>query len=69
MFTHRMFRNFIDPELPTNTQIVDPSCWDENYGVRCTAEILKRTHSNLTADSAGWVIPSTDSFDTATFIT
>lgn len=58
MFTHRMFRNFIDQELPTNTKIVNPACWDENYAVRCTAEILDRTHSNLTKDSAGFVIPS-----------
>jgi len=37
LFTHRMFRNFIDSELPTNTEIIDPSCWRKNYGVRCTA--------------------------------
>lgn len=56
MFTHRMFRNFIDPELPTNHQIVDPSCWQKNYGVRCTAQLLTGAHSNLTKDSEGWVI-------------
>lgn len=56
MFTHRMFRNFIDPELPTNHQIVDPSCWRKNYGVRCTAEVLTSAHSNLTSDSEGWYI-------------
>ena len=56
LFTHRMFRNFIDPELPTNTQIIDPSCWSKNYGVRCTAEILSSAHSNLTKDSDGWYI-------------
>lgn len=58
MFTHRMNRNFIDPELPTNTQIVDPACWSANYAVRCTAPILTDTHSNLTDDSDGWEIPS-----------
>lgn len=68
MFTHRMFRNFIDQELPTNTKIVNPACWDENYAVRCTAEILARTHSNLTKDSAGFVIPSIETFDKASFI-
>ena len=56
MFTHRMFRNFIDPELPTNHQIVDPACWRKNYGVRCTATIDTTSHSNLTNDSEGWVI-------------
>ena len=58
MFTHRMMTNFIDPELPTNDKIVNPSCWCENYAVRCTAEILSDTHSNLTGDSAGFYIPS-----------
>lgn len=58
MFTHRMHRNFIDPELPTNTKIVDPSCWAANYAVRCTAPILTEAHSNLTDDSDGWVIPT-----------
>ncbi len=58
MFTHRMMSNFVDPELPTNHKIVDPGCWAKNYAVRCTAEILATTHSNLTDDSAGWYIPS-----------
>lgn len=58
IFTHRMMSNFIDGELPTNTKIVDPSCWATNYAVRCTAQILTQTHSNLTADSDGWYIPS-----------
>lgn len=58
IFTHRMMSNFIDGELPTNRKIVDPGCWASNYGVRCTAEILSQTHSNLTADSDGWYIPS-----------
>lgn len=58
VFTHRVMSNFIDPELPTNTKIIDPACWARNYAVRCTAEILRSTHSNLTDDSAGWYIPS-----------
>ena len=29
-YTHRMQRNFIDPELPTNDRIVQPSCWNQN---------------------------------------
>jgi hypothetical protein len=56
MFTHRMMSNFIDSELPTNDKIVNPGCWCENYAVRCTAEILSKTHSNLTGDSAGFYI-------------
>ena len=58
MFTHRMMSNFQDPELPTNHKIIDRGCWAKNYAVRCTAEILADTHSNLTDDSAGWYIPS-----------
>jgi hypothetical protein len=58
MFTHRMMNNFIDHELPTNTRIVDPACWAKNYLVRCTAEVMADTHSNLTGDSAGFYIPS-----------
>ena len=58
MFTHRMMTNFIDPELPTNTKIIDPGCWAKNYAVRCTAEIITGTHSNLTGDSAGFYVPS-----------
>jgi hypothetical protein len=53
-----MMSNFQDPELPTNHKIIDPGCWAKNYAVRCTAEILADTHSNLTDDSAGWFIPS-----------
>jgi hypothetical protein len=58
LFTHRMMSNFIDPELPTNTKIVNPACWCENYAVRCTAEILGDTRSNLLGDSAGFYIPT-----------
>ena len=58
LFTHRMMNNFIDHELPTNTRIVDPACWAKNYLVRCTAEVMADTHSNLTGDSAGFYIPS-----------
>ena len=53
-----MMSNFIDPELPTNTKIVNPACWCENYAVRCTAEILSDSHSNLLGDSAGFYIPT-----------
>lgn len=32
-FTHRMNRNFIDPELPSNDKIIDPNTWKHNYAV------------------------------------
>ena len=30
-FTHRIIRNHIDPELPTNDKIVDSQAWDDNF--------------------------------------
>ena len=60
VFTHRMMTNFIDPELPTNNKIVNPGCWCENYAVRCTAQILADTSSNLVGESAGFYINVTD---------
>lgn len=30
-FTHRMCRNFQDPESPTNDKIIDPKTWKEHY--------------------------------------
>jgi hypothetical protein len=51
-----MMTNFIDPELPTNDKIVNPGCWCENYAVRCTAQILADTSSNLVGESAGFYI-------------
>jgi hypothetical protein len=59
MFTHRVNRNFIDPELPTNTKIVNPECWSSNYAVRCTAQILPATRSTLGEDNDGWYIDNT----------
>ena len=32
-FTHKMHRNFIDPELPLNDRIIDPYTWYKNYSV------------------------------------
>ena len=30
-YTHRMIRNFIDPELPTNDKVTEPSSWNDNF--------------------------------------
>lgn len=35
-YTHRMNWNFIDPELPTNTKVVDPWNWYKNYRIKET---------------------------------
>ena len=32
-FTHRLNRNFQDPQAPTNHKIVDEDCWKDNYEV------------------------------------
>lgn len=69
LFTHRMMSNFVDPELPTNMEIIDPSCWAKNYAVRCTAQILQSTHSNLSADSEGWYIPLPENTKKSSIIT
>lgn len=58
MYTHRMFRNFIDESYPTNTDIVDISSWKKNYAVRCTAySTLSATgaaFSNCKKENEGW---------------
>ena len=38
-FTHRMQRNFIDPELPTNDKIIDSSTWKKNFYVKTDTTI------------------------------
>lgn len=55
-FTHRIIRNFIDPDLPTNTQVVDPATWAKNYAVRCTCDPDGNPYSNLKKDYTGWYI-------------
>jgi hypothetical protein len=51
-----MMSNFIDPELPTNTKIVDPGTWAKNYAVRCTASIIDSTTLNIADENDGWYI-------------
>lgn len=57
LFTHRMFRNFIDPELPTNDKIINPACWAQNYAVRCTAIPDEQANYNVYKENEGWIIP------------
>lgn len=54
LFTHRMMRNFIDPELPTNDKIISPSCWAENYAVRSTATSAAGANWNIGKEQQGW---------------
>lgn len=55
MFAHRLFRNFIDPELPTNTKIVDPTCWLKNFKVRNTCKTDQQSSQvNLASSDEGF---------------
>ena len=42
-YTHRVNWNFIDPELPTNTRIVDQWTWYKNYRVKFSKVIITGT--------------------------
>ena len=57
LFTHKVMNNFADTEMPTNTKVIDPACWCNNYAVRCTATIQTTTKSNLLNNTSGWYIP------------
>lgn len=50
-FSHRMLWNFIDPELPTNTTIVDPWTWYKNYRVKVTT--IKNVNGMVIDDTTG----------------
>lgn len=62
-FTHRMIRNFIDPDLATNSEVVDPTTWIKNYAVRCTCDSKMQPFSNLKKDYTGWWIDEDDDPD------
>lgn len=61
-FTHKMMNNFADPDLPTNTKIVDPKCWAKNYAVRSTAYIASKNGLlfNAAKNNEGWYLTSGD---------
>ena len=56
LFTHRMFRNFIDPELPTNDKIINPACWAQNYAVHNTAIKEMSAEYNVLPENQGWYV-------------
>lgn len=69
LYTHRMFRNFIDESYPTNTEIVDISSWRKNYAVRCTAYstlgATDASFNNCVKENEGWYLDSSDGVDTS----
>lgn len=50
-YTHRMNWNFIDPELPTSSLIVDPFTWYKHY--RIVNKVTKTVKMGYTEDSDG----------------
>lgn len=64
MYTHRMFRNFIDNEYPTNKDILNPTSWAQNYAVRCTAyvgkDVLDNAYNNCKKENEGWFLSNSD---------
>ena len=50
-YTHRMNWNFIDPELPTNTRVVDPWNWYKNYRVKTTEVKVGGPNSDIVVDN------------------
>ena len=61
LYTHRVIRNFIDKDTPTNHVIVNPNCWNENYAVRCTTQIMEKVKRACQKEDAGWFIQETSS--------
>lgn len=60
LFTHRLLRNFTDPENPTNSEIIDIQNWKKNYAVRCTAfqtnSAAGAATSNCKKENEGWLL-------------
>lgn len=55
-FTHRVNRNFQDPETPINDDIVDPTCWVDNYDVESKENYDKINRGDVNAIKLGsWV--------------
>lgn len=55
-FTHRINRNFIDPDLPTNTTIVDKNTWKTNYAVYSDSPGVNRQLLNYKTKDGGATI-------------
>lgn len=75
-FTHRMQRNFADPDLPTNDKIIDPYTWYKGFAVinendkNSTTIGLNRILTLFKRNNKGKIIEATDSkFDSAGSLT
>lgn len=55
-FTHRVNRNFQDPEVPTNDTILDQFCWKEYYNVNEKEKFANINRGDVNAVQLGiWV--------------
>ena len=55
-YTHRMSRNFNDPSLPNNDEIIDPNTWKENYDTSDSTKWADISRSDLNAVQIGsWI--------------
>ena len=69
-FTHRMHRNFTDPELPTNDKIIDPFTWYKGFVVKKEAEVngvaINTILTNFKRNNQGKILePSDSKYDSA----
>lgn len=64
LYTHRMFRNFIDTDYPTNKKIIAPYSWAQNYAVRCTAYLphsaTGSAFNNCSKGNEGWFLKNSE---------
>ena len=69
-FTHRMHRNFTDPELPTNDKIVDLFTWYKGFAVKKEDEVdgvaINTILTNFKRNNQGKILePSDSKYDSA----
>ena len=55
-FTHRLNRNFQDPDAPVNDEIVDENSWKDNYNIENTENYAKINRGDVNAIELGsWI--------------
>ena len=55
-YTHRLNRNFNDPSLPNNDEIIDPDTWKDNYDITDQTKWSDISRSDLNAVQIGsWI--------------
>ena len=63
-FTHKIHRNFIDPELPLNDRIIDPYTWYKNYSVYQDSSVdnkaVNRILTTFKRNSKGKILEPSD---------